>query len=270
MSEPIAIGEAIEQMLPTLQDLCDRSKAHCDKIRAEMEGVSQTCPDHEDTELEVDWDKTFGRSHLEGRLVPCFKQCQKCRDEMKGSLVNERWLKMGVPQKNAHATFKNYDVTISPAEQKKAIIKFQMQLAKNCGFIIALGKVGTGKSHLAAAALKEGGGGVFITQADMIGQLRQTYSDNTGQEELVDRLCDAKILVLDELSAEVKGTDVSPFLYRVLARRYDEGKLTVLTSNEDLDTVKLILGDRIKDRMSASYVVVNFTWASYRKHEQAN
>lgn len=225
------------------------------------------CVEHEDVRLEVDYDKTFSATwfHEEKKLSPRYKGCAECEAIISSSLVNEKWRRMGAPRKVEHATIENFH---TDTEQKERVLsKVKKFLKRGGGFLIFRGEVGTGKSHLATAIMKEGGGGYFVTELDLLAEFRSTYGGKGDENAVIDKYRDCKVLVLDELSAEVKGTDIAGLLYRILADRYDKGLLTVITSNEKLDAILDILGVRLADRIKHSYYVATFDWGSARKSD---
>jgi len=270
----IDLGAAMRAALPQLEKMASDFTIHCQNIRKQMEGITETCLDHEEVNLAVDWEQTFGRSWQENKLVPIFGKCPKCELERSKSIVNDKWIKMGIPKKVSHATMENFVVVDSVPEFAKARTvaheKMRRQLLKDKGFIILIGEFGTGKSHLGAAAIRYKGKGIFITMANLIAQLRLTYGEEGEREDFAERFQNTPLLVIDELSTEVRGTDIAPLLYRILAHRHDCGLLTVITTNEELDVVKEILGGRLVDRVGEDYVVANFIWKSARKATHEN
>lgn len=194
-----------------------------------------------------------------------YQPCPLCKRE---ALVNEKFgkfLKMGVPLKIGHASLENYEHDIEP---KKLVVKQASQiLTRGSGFFIAVGKSGTGKSHICAAMLKWMGEGLFITHTDLADELRATYDDG-GKTRMLAKYKKTKCLVLDEIDESVKGDDVKTMIYSILAYRYDRDLVTCLTSNHDLLTLLAILGKRIEDRMAQNYVCATFTWESYRRQHR--
>lgn len=265
----VDVGAAFREALPMLEATAEKFANHAKKVRQAMAEMSpELCPEHA-IPLEVDWDWTIGLTWKNQRLTPHYKECANCAADNAAAIVNDRWRKLGVPEMTRHATFDNFkveDANPKFAEARRvALAKLRRQVKIGMGFVLMLGKFGTGKTHLASAAIREAGGGRFVTLADLIGELRQTYTDNTGQDDLVRKYREAKILVLDELTSEVKGTDVAPILYRILSYRHDKSMLTIITSNEELGAALDILGGKLKDRITQNYVVANFTWDSARK-----
>jgi DNA replication protein DnaC len=227
------------------------------------------CDEHENTKLPVDYDKSFSKSWYNrefikagGDFTICYGNCPKCARAENDSLVNESWIKFGVPDNLIDCTLENY-ATDGHEGKIKALEKVTAQI-KRRGFIILRGTVGTGKTHLAVGALKKVGG-LMVTEADLLGELRKTYnSKEVSADDVVNKYRKCECLVIDELDSEVTGIDIPQLLYRILARRYDDGKLTILTSNEELDTILEILGIKLTDRIKDNYVNVKFAWESHR------
>lgn len=262
----VCLGDVIKEMLPSIEKSRLRWEGFCESIIERLNSIEKEhCEDHPEVELQFDIDQCLGKSHIAGNLVVIYLPCPFCNQQKRQSSQLAKLLALGIPEKVVHAMFDNFQVLGDP-DKAKALGKFRRQTARGLGFIIALGNVGTGKSHLAAATIKESGGdGLFITEHDLIGALRQSYSDNTGADEFVDKFRLTKVLVLDELTSDVTGKDVTPLLYRILGYRHDKNLLTVITSNESLAECIKIIGPKLHDRMRENYTVVNFPWASYRQ-----
>lgn len=258
------LATVLAPVLESLNKKAEEAKAFADSIREEIASFTpDKCIDHPDTDLWIDMDSTFSASWRDRKLVVVFGDCPKCKEEKYAFLVNDRWRKRGIPEKIRHATFSNFQ--IDTPEKRRAWMKADIVIDKRKkGFLILRGKVGTGKSHLAAAGLKAVGDGLFVTMADLVGELRQTYSLNSDKEEMISKYREAKCLVIDELSKEIKGTDIPDLLYRILGLRYDKDMITIITSNESLSDIIDILGDKLTDRIKANYQVANFDWESYR------
>lgn len=257
------ISEALREVMPMFDRMAEKTSQFATKLRDHLKTVKlETCDDHPDVELPVDFDKTFSESWFNKNMTVVYDVCPRCLEDRQKILVNERLKKMGIPIKVLNATFFNYDITVHE-QAAKALKKVVSQTERQRGFLILRGFVGTGKSHLAAAALKYVSSGIFTTLADLIGELRNTY-DEGGQEKMVERYRNAKCFVLDELTKEVKGSDVGTILYRILAHRYDRGSLTIITSNDGLDDILEILGPKLRDRIKEDYRVATMEWDSYR------
>jgi DNA replication protein DnaC len=109
--------------------------------------------------------------------------------------------------------------------------------APNKIFLTLLGPVGTGKTLLGSAALKylveeTGCHARFVDFLYLLGQLRETYSQNSSEEKILKPLREADVLLIDELG---KGRAEKAWqmekLDDLLNSRYNEGRITILTTN---------------------------------------
>ena len=139
------------------------------------------------------------------------------------------------------------------------------------GFLILLGPVGVGKSHLAVGVVRhfKDRGNVFVKQsALLLRQLRATYDDRDADDPI--KKCQAApLLVLDEMGLSGGGKDELPMLSEILSYRYEQEKPTVITSNLSWDELQDELGDRLSDRMrEAAYKVLVFSGPSHRSERR--
>ena len=104
-------------------------------------------------------------------------------------------------------------------------------------FLTLLGPVGTGKTLMGCAGLKwlveeTGCTARFVDFLFLLGQLRETYSQNSSEEKILKPLRDADVLLIDELG---KGRAEKAWqmekLDDLLNSRYNEGRITILTTN---------------------------------------
>jgi DNA replication protein DnaC len=258
----VDLSEAMKPVLSKLEKLAEEAKEFY-KWLDEQPVPTIFCKEHETTALPINRERTAYESKMSGKFMPIYDQCPDCKAIIDQHLVNEKWRRMGIPDKLLDCTFENF--ICETAQQTIAFGKVQSQIAHGWGFLILRGTVGTGKTHLAVSALKYLGSGILVTQADLIAELRETYALHSNQETMVNKYRKAKVLVLDELTTEVKGVDIPQLLYRILGSRYNDNLLTIITSNENLETICSILGPRLTDRLRESLRIGTLEGDSYRK-----
>jgi DNA replication protein DnaC len=119
--------------------------------------------------------------------------------------------------------------------------------------LVFIGRVGIGKTHLACAALRElilaGHSGLFYSYADLLTEIRNTYSDNGAakyfkdedgnrwetESQILNHVINVDVLVLDELG-KVKASEwVLDKVREIIGGRYDKKGTTLITTNFPLD-----------------------------------
>ena len=124
------------------------------------------------------------------------------------------------------------------------------------------GHKGTGKTHMAAAIIREividktpyhrHSSCRWVSVPDLLLKIRATFRDGAEQteQEIIERYSECRRLVLDDLGVE-KTTEWSlQTLYMIIDRRYREERQTIITSNLSLDELADKLDDRIASRLS--------------------
>jgi DNA replication protein DnaC len=102
--------------------------------------------------------------------------------------------------------------------------------------LLYMGSVGTGKTHLAVAALKElvetkGARGYYANFLELVQQLQMSFDGGASREGILTPVTEADVLVLDELGAGRLTEWVRDLLYYVINSRYMAKKVTLFTTN---------------------------------------
>ncbi len=103
--------------------------------------------------------------------------------------------------------------------------------------LLFMGNVGTGKTHLAVAALKEliltkTTQGLYSNFLELVQQLQMTFDGGgPSREEVLQPVTEADVLVLDELGAGRLTEWVRDLLYYVINSRYMANRVTIFTTN---------------------------------------
>lgn len=155
-------------------------------------------------------------------------------------------------------TFETYHPSRETREAWAAIRAFAEDPCGPSGWLVLVGGVGCGKTHLLAACANEllarGRHPLYVVVPDWLDYLRDAFgNDDEGGEraDLSERMrqaCEADVLLLDDLGAEKRTPWTDERLYIVLNARYNAGAPTVVATNVPPDS-GLIEG-RIASRMS--------------------
>src|SRR5271154_2451844 len=103
--------------------------------------------------------------------------------------------------------------------------------------LLLMGPSGVGKTHLAVAGLKElirrGRCGLFCDYRELLKEIQASYNPASESTEMgvLEPVRTAEILVLDDLGASKPSAWVLDIIGLVLNARYNEKRVTILTTN---------------------------------------
>jgi DNA replication protein DnaC len=181
-----------------------------------------------------------------------------------------------IPRRYEHCELSNYDTDFPGANPSLEEALFLASgFAKKCdprgdkGLLI-IGKIGTGKTHLAVGIMKElilnrGIACLFYDYRELLKEIQNSYNSTVQTTELdvLRPVFESDVLVLDELGA-VKPTEwVWDTVSLILNTRYNGNRTTIITTNFDDEPAAGVsgslsparatraetLGDRIGERM---------------------
>jgi DNA replication protein DnaC len=146
------------------------------------------------------------------------------------------------PFEHGNATIDNYDAGDAGDEPVRAVRDF-VEEVKTLGRwdgmrgLYLFGDTGTGKSHLAVAALREIilhgdhdlSDVVFDHALALIGEIQDTYSEGTSAAKVIRKRVDAAVWILDDFGTENPSADVVRRLTEIFTRR--AMRPTLVTSN---------------------------------------
>ena len=122
------------------------------------------------------------------------------------------------------------------------------------GWLVFIGRVGCGKTHLAAAianrALARGSRVLFSTVSDLLDHLRATFTPNSTEvyDHLFQEMREAELLVLDDLGAQQSSPWANEKLFQLLNYRYNSQFPTIITTNNaGLQGIEERIRSRIMD-----------------------
>jgi DNA replication protein DnaC len=181
--------------------------------------------------------------------------------------LHRRWLETEIPPRFRNRTFDNFRLTSSNkipfSIVRRFVDLFAEHLREGTGLLLA-GDMGTGKTHVASAALTEivraGHHAAFISAADYLAGLKPGHR---GDHVDVEHLATVDLLVLDDVgSTRVTEWSVG-VLSELLASRYDDRRPTILTTNSS--DLAAHVGDRVVDRFDEMLLTARLVGASYRQ-----
>jgi DNA replication protein DnaC len=162
---------------------------------------------------------------------------------IKGSRSDRLLATAKIPQRYAHCEFENFDILRTPDRSielaKMVAEKFVEEYPMSQPFgLLFMGPQGVGKTHLAVAIIKrlmksKSVPCLFRTFPELLKEIQNSYNpvSRTSELSLLEPVLETKVLVLDELGAQNPSEWVQEEVAYVLNYRYNENKVTILTTN---------------------------------------
>ncbi len=132
-------------------------------------------------------------------------------------------------------TFKHDGNLLKQKALKYAKDKFLRGFPNYRGFLL-MGPSGVGKTHLAVGTiseltLKKGIVCVFKDFFLLLSELRQAYSEGRSENEVLEPLVEAEVLLIDELGKGKSSEWELGILDQLISKRYNSSKKTLITTN---------------------------------------
>ena len=179
-------------------------------------------------------------------------------------LTHYRSFESGVPKRYWNESFDTYKPQNDGEKHNVERLRFFVE-ENNNKVVVLCGNNGTGKTLLGCAVIRERGG-LYKPMLKLVYEVDSSMSFKASQTktQLLDKLCEQKMLVLDEVGRGVQQERQAELLYYILNERYGAMLPTVLISNlSKIDLVKF-LGEAVKDRLNETCEFLEFNGKSYR------
>lgn len=170
--------------------------------------------------------------------------------------------------------------TAGTPELEKAVDSVRKLIAGEIQQIVMTGKNGTGKTHLAVAAVKELGGRI-LSMYEITARIRASYTSMARETELhiVDELSHLPLLAIDELG-RTKGSDAETnWLSYIIDKRHSRSLPTIIISNKHVkkdcpahgcdQCLENYISEDIMSRLSEGGILLRFTGDDWRKKPRA-
>jgi DNA replication protein DnaC len=189
-----------------------------------------------------------------GRAVAC--TCRAQEQEMARLDQLQRVSQLGMLENNTFDNFLSEGIGLTPGKQRNLKMAYDRALAyaqNPEGWLVLKGGYGCGKTHLAAAIanhrLSLGHPVLFVNTPDLLDHLRSTYSPNSAvsYDHRFEQVRNSPLLILDDFGAQSNTEWAQEKLYQIFNHRY-AGKLpTIITTNEELESVEMRMRSRLVD-----------------------
>lgn len=175
------------------------------------------------------------------------------------------------------ATFANYKAPTQDQDQVKVAVcqwtDTWPDRLREVNNLVLHGPVGTGKDHLALAAMRticwvHGVSCAWVNGRDMMGEVRDAIDSHTSERSLLSRWAQPTLVCIsDPLPTMGELTPhQADMLYRVIRERIDRGRPTIITVNvQNGDEADRRLGVPTWDRMQQNAWVMRCNWESHRQ-----
>lgn len=189
-----------------------------------------------------------------GKMTPC-----KCREEELTQSAKARLFRMSSLDALRGLRFDNFEkrghvgLGKLQADSLENAFNQALHFAEHLqGWLLMLGRYGSGKTHLAAAianhAIEAGISTLFLTVPDLLDWLRYAYAGvDMSYEERFEEIRQTPLLILDDFGTQNTTAWAQEKIFQIINHRYVNQLPTVVTSNLPLNDFEGRVRSRLQD-----------------------
>ena len=150
-----------------------------------------------------------------------------------------------IPKRYEHCTLDSYESafrglnkTLAAAHMRARKFVEGYPIESGGTGLLLTGSIGVGKTHLAVGILQaviaeRGASGLFWDYRELLKEVQNSYNQGVQatEMEILRPICNAEVLVLDELGAAKPSEWVWDTVAQVLNSRYNDRRTTIITTN---------------------------------------
>lgn len=172
---------------------------------------------------------------------------------------NDQWLEVFAPPQYQNVSLATFEITSGNKRMYNTIKQWVSKFgAETTNGLLLHGTTGVGKTHLAYSIgdvlSKKGYWPYFTNWVDFLSKIKASWkSDNLNETAIKEPVLNGKIVIIDDLGAELIGKSeqdwVTERLYEIVNARLDKQLPTIITSNLNLDAMTKRYSERINSRL---------------------
>lgn len=202
------------------------------------------------------------------------KQTEKSKYPLQQSNNSQKVInpsQLGIPERHISSSFENYKLVYTIQKDVFDHVVDFTNMIRNGSTqnLIMVGREGTGKTHLACAILKliaKDRRVKYINSFDLSSLFVENWRNtNFFEKNEIERFGSYDLLVIDEYGLYDQKDSHKEYVDKVLLKRYELKKPTVILSNLKKEELKDKLGFRLWSRLNQDGVhVLEFIWKDFR------